>query len=764
MKEIERIQEIKQLIAKYDRQYYELGQSDISDAEYDRLYEEYLQYEEKYPELKEMQDAPTRRIGAGKEAGSTTLFPKYTHKSPLLSINQKSRDLRDLKDFYEFVGGDGTEVIIEPKLDGITCNVNYENGVFVNAATRGNGYVGDLITENFQNTDTIYPECLRNDISLEVRGEAIIPYDIFKESLQADYSNPRNAVAGIMRSQNSQDVKGKGIQVMFYDIGQYDNIELSDKDSQNVEYLKEIGFGCVPVHLVDTWQDLRGVIESRLNGIIQNIDGFNVLVADGYPQAVCDGLVIKVNSIQKREELGMTEKGPRWAFAYKFKPLYALTTLKDIEWQVGKSGKVVPVAVFDEISLGGVKITKATLNNPDYIQTLPTLYKERTVWRDKSYDTWGELVHIPYQEAISDIDYIMPGDVLIDTHPEKTPSEMDSITVKKIDSERAGFYISDCEYDGEWYPFEKDRYYFADKEYGLHEGDTIIVERSNDVIPRIVAIHHHNTDNPIKIPSTCPVCGHALVQNGPQLFCQNSDCNGQILGKMIQFVSRDGMNIVGLGGSILEVFLEKGYIQTYADIYRLDRYEKDILSLDKFGTRKYQNLQKSVKNSTNPTLSQFLYALGIPLVGKKTAKDLARAYGTLDKFLLTSYQSLIGIDDINSVTASSIMEWLEDKNHKGMIQELKGYVHIQEEKQSSNKLAGKSFVITGTLSNPRDYYVKLIEERGGKSVGSVSKKTYAVLIGENAGSKEKKARELIDKGINIILLDSEKKINEFFEI
>lgn len=762
MKEIERVQEIKNLIAKYDRQYYELGQSDISDAEYDRLYEEYLQYEEKYPELKEMQDAPTRRIGAGKEAGSTTLFPKYTHKSPLLSINQKSRDLRDLKDFYEFVGGDGTEVIIEPKLDGITCNVNYENGVFVNAATRGNGYVGDLITENFQNTDTIYPECLRNDISLEVRGEAIIPYDIFKESLQADYSNPRNAVAGIMRSQNSQDVKGKGIQVMFYDIGQYDNIELSDKDSQNVEYLKELGFGCVPVHLVDTWQDLRGVIESRLNGIIQNIDGFNILVADGYPQAVCDGLVIKVNSIQKREELGMTEKGPRWAFAYKFKPLYALTTLKDIEWQVGKSGKVVPVAVFDEISLGGVKITKATLNNPDYIQTMPALYKERTIWRCKSYDTWGELAYIPYHESIKDIDYILPGDVLIDTHPEKTSSEMSTIIVKNLDDDRTGFYISDKEYDGEWYPFEEGRYYFANKEYGLHQGDVIIVERSNDVIPRIVAIHHHVTDRLIEIPDKCPVCGHALILDGPQLFCQNPDCSGQILGKMIQFVSRDGMNIVGLGGSILEVLLERGYIQTYADIYRLDRFEKEILSLEKFGTRKYQNLQKSIQESTNVTLSQFLFALGIPLVGKKTAKDLARTFITLDNFLSTTHKQLLSIPDINTKTASGIMEWLEDENHKGMIQDLMQYIQIKEETKSTNELAGKSFVITGTLKNPRQYYQKMIEERGGKVVGSVSKKTYAILIGENAGSKETKARRLIEDGVDIIILDNEDKINDFF--
>ena len=206
MKDKKRIEELKQLIAKYDKQYYELGQSDISDAEYDRLYEEYVKLEEQYPELKEMKDSPTRKVGAGDDAGTTTLFPKYTHKSPLLSINQKSRDLNDLKDFYENVGGDGTEVIVEPKLDGITCNINYENGIFVNAATRGNGYVGDLITENFQNTDTFYPKTLSNNASLEVRGEAIIPYDMFKKSLQDDYSNPRNAVAGIMRSQDSQDI------------------------------------------------------------------------------------------------------------------------------------------------------------------------------------------------------------------------------------------------------------------------------------------------------------------------------------------------------------------------------------------------------------------------------------------------------------------------------------------------------------------------------------------------------------------------------
>ena len=214
-----RASQLKELIAKYDKQYYEEGVSDISDAEYDRLYEEYLEFENKYPELKDMADAPTKRVGAGDVAGTTTLLPKFTHHTPLLSINKKAKELEELKAFYESIGGDGVEVIVEPKLDGITCNINFENGELVNAATRGNGYIGDLITENFKNTDTIYPESL-GDFDLEIRGEAIIPYNFFKENLSKDYSNPRNAVAGIMRSINSEYVKGKGIQVMFYDIGQ----------------------------------------------------------------------------------------------------------------------------------------------------------------------------------------------------------------------------------------------------------------------------------------------------------------------------------------------------------------------------------------------------------------------------------------------------------------------------------------------------------------------------------------------------------------
>ena len=435
-----RASQLKELIAKYDKQYYEEGVSDISDAEYDRLYEEYLEFENKYPELKDMADAPTKRVGAGDVAGTTTLLPKFTHHTPLLSINKKAKELEELKAFYESIGGDGVEVIVEPKLDGITCNINFENGELVNAATRGNGYIGDLITENFKNTDTIYPESL-GDFDLEIRGEAIIPYNFFKENLSKDYSNPRNAVAGIMRSINSEYVKGKGIQVMFYDIGQT-SMKLENSDLSNLCRISKLNFQTVPVISASSWNELKEVVESKMNNSIQEIDGFNVLMTNGkFPQAVCDGLVIKVDDITKRYQIGMTDKGPKWAFAYKFKPLQAMTRIDHIEWQVGKSGKITPVGVFDEITLGGVKINRATLNNAIYIKyVLPLLYERRDVWINESYDNWEERIDIPFDKPIERMDYIQEGDELVDAYPQRSQSELHRIKVKEVSND--GFLIN----------------------------------------------------------------------------------------------------------------------------------------------------------------------------------------------------------------------------------------------------------------------------------------------------------------------------------
>lgn len=788
LKDKKRIHELKKLIIKYDKQYYEDGVSEISDAEYDRLYEEYMELEAKYPELKEENDAPSKRVGAGEYAGTTSGLPKYTHKSPLLSINRKSKELDDLKAFYESIGGDGTEVIIEPKLDGITVNINYEDGKFVNAATRGNGYIGDLITENFQNTLTTYPKTLSDNASLELRGEAIIPYNFFKENLSKDYSNPRNAVAGLMRTLNPEDIKGKGIQVMFYDIGKTHKMLLTSHDDSNIQLIKQLSFDSVPVLRATSWQELKLIVESKLDKKIKEIDGFNVLIDENYSQAVCDGLVIKVNDLKKREELGMTEKGPRWAFAYKFKPLQAMTRIDHVEWQVGKNGTIVPVGVFDEISLGGVKITRATLNNIEYMKNLPVLYSERNVWINRSYDSWGELAYVPFYRIfhktnapITIMEYIHEGDKIIDGYPEKSHTKLEEFTVKKVSND--GFWISDDKYDNEWYPFEEGRYYLLNQTPGLQADDTIIVERSNDVIPKIVAIHHR--DNGVKqqdfslqiqymkrqetfqAPHICPVCGSTVKKIGPQIFCENPNCSARKLGLFEQFVSRDGMNIVGLGSSILEELLSKGIIKSFADIYKLPKHKEEILQLDNFGEKKYNNLIKSIENSKNPQLANFIYALGIPLVGKKTAKDLAKFYKTADAFIESQIifphgSSIKNIEDIGDKTVDSIKSYAQNnwKNMIGLLEYVTPEACLQE---SSEELKGKTFVITGTLSNPRQYYQELIEKHGGKVSGSVSKRTYGVLIGDNAGSKEKKARDLIQEGADILILDTEESIIKFFE-
>lgn len=673
-KNMSRIDELKQLIKKYDEQYYELGQSDISDAEYDRLYDEYVALEKQFPEYALMPDSPTRTVGAGTKAGTSTTLQKFTHKSPLLSIDRKAKEISELKDFYEKCGC--PQVIVEPKLDGITCNINYEDGKFVNAATRGNGYVGDLVTDNFKVTDTKYPEQI--DVSeLEVRGEAIIPFNFFKKHLMEDYSNPRNAVSGIMRQISSKDVKGKGVQVMFYDLGQ--SSKNYSKDSEFVEDLKSHGFQSVPVCIANNWTELEQIVSSRLNGYIQQVDGFNVLMdkKKEFPQAVCDGLVIKVNDFKLREEIGMSQKGPKWAFAYKFKPLQATTRIQKVIWQTGKSGRITPVALFDEVSLGGTKITRATLNNIDYMNQM-----------------------------------------------------------------------------------------------GLSWNDDIVVERSNDVIPRVIEVKQHNegideqgNKESFNQPLLCPVCQEKIKVIYPLLYCTNPACSAQIKGKIVHYASRDALNIVGLGQGIVDVLFENQLLTDLPSIYDLKDHRQELEALPKFGQKKVDNLLNSIEKAKNPELAQFIYGLSIPEVGKKTAKDLAQRYHTLNDFLECTMEQLLDMEDIGEVIAQNILDFVSNEHVLNWIEQLrqKG-VSCKEVQINSDELKGKTFVITGTLAHPRKYYQDIIEAKGGKVSSSVSKKTCAVLIGTDAGSKETKARELVNKGESIVLLTTEEEIASYFGI
>lgn len=779
----ERIEELKRLIAKFDKQYYEEGISEISDAEYDRLYDEYLAFEKKYPELCDLNDAPTKRVGAGSISGTTTGLQKFTHKSPLLSIDRKAKELSQLKDFYDKCGGEGVMLIIEPKLDGITCNVNYENGKFVNAATRGNGYIGELITDQFKNTDTKYPPYIGDSYDMEVRGEAIVPYDYFMDNLSEEYSNPRNAVAGIVRQINASEVKGKGVQVMFYDIG-ITTVPHGDDDFSNIKTLRSMGFQSVPYMRATCWDTLKEIVETKMNGIIKEINGFNVLVYPDCPMAVCDGLVVKVASLKQREEIGMSEKGPKWAFAFKFKPLQAETRIDHIEWQVGKTGKVTPVAVFNEISLGGTKITRATLNNYDYMQSLPVLGETRIVWEETEYDNWMVVKNFGKDRPFTQLEQIQEGDILEDLYPEKSQGEMRQIKVKKIDIKLNGFWIEDIEnsgmYDGEWYPFEEGRYYPI-PEKGLRMDDTIIVERSNDVIPRIIAIKNHNTcvfpqDKEVGItieakmdsfkePKICPDCGHELKKEGPLHYCMNPLCKSQVKGKIIHYASRDALNIIGLGESIVDILFEKQILKDIPSIYKLSEKREELMQLSGFGTKKVDKLIASIEKAKNPELWQLIYALSINGAGKKTAKDLASRFHTMEEFQHATLEELLMIEDMGEITARNILGFLNKNSIKQVLKSLRDNgVEAKPIKTSSDKFKGMSFVITGTLERPRSYYQEVIEYNGGKVSGNVSKKTSVVIIGKDAGSKEAKARKLVSEGIGIILLDTEKKVNEFLEL
>ena len=687
---IERALKLKEMISHYDTLYYDEGISEISDAEYDRLYKEYEELEKQYPELKEMADSPTRRVGAAKRV--LTTLPKFTHKTPLLSIDRKAKEIEELQDFYNKCGGDGTEMLIEPKFDGITCNLNYENYKLVNAATRGNGYIGDLITDNFKNTDSVYPLEIKAE-EYEIRGEAIIPYDYFKKNLEGEYSNPRNAVSGIMRQVNPEDVKGKGIEVIFYDTGVNSLADTISKESENIEFIKDSGFRCSPVLLCTNFNDLREIVETRMHGLINDEDGFNVLNGlDKFPHAVCDGLVIKVNDLKLREEIGYSEKGPKWAFAYKFKPLQAITTIIDVEWQVGKTGRVVPVANFEEVSLGGTHITKATLNNYEYMTTLPLMNEK------------GEVIETEYDESKS-----------------------------------------------------------------LVKGDKIIIERSNDVIPRVVGILKTGRDITGKTrfasPLSCPVCGGHIYRDGPLHFCENPLCKAQMKKKLEHFACRNAMNIVGLGESIVDQFYDLGLITTFSSIYDLKDHKEELLKLEKFGEKKVDNLLTSIENSKDVELDQFIYALSIPFIGRATAKDLARYYKDIESLIHCKRDELLSIDEFGEIMADGVYDTFQNEDFVKEIHNLleKG-VKPKEIKVSSNDFEGKTFVITGTLSHPRDFYQKIIESRGGKCASSVSKKTYAVLIGTDAGSKETKAKELVKQGINIILLEGDETVNEFLNI
>ena len=769
--------ELKEKIKQYDHAYYVLKHPLISDAEYDRLLKEYENLEKLYPELK-TPDSPTQRVGAE----PLSKLEKFDHKTPLLSIDQKSKTIEALRKFYEDCGGDGVELLIQPKADGLTGNLNYapadsnefhqfigdakgtECGSYlVNGATRGNGYTGELITENIRTIKSV-PLRIPFNGHLEVRGEIVISYNSFLKNFSDEYSNPRNLAAGTIRQLDSRLVAQRKPEIIFFDVGQCD--EEFQKDTERLNFLKKQGFMVMPTRVVDNLQDLIDVCLSYYDRQIVVKDGFNVLDISGYPDMVCDGLVIKVNDLSLREDLGMTSKGPKWAFAFKFKSLNAKTILRDIIYQVGRTGKLTPVAVFDEVNLGGTKVTKATLNNEDYMRTLgPTPPDVEEIEMDEPNGTmrfeWNGKEH----DIVRIVRYVT-ADKKHAMFFVKTVANESILFPERAELKTA--FLKQSKFPD--IKFEEKEINPSD--FYLKLGDSITIERSNDVIPRVIGINYKERQNDkvedIVFPSVCPTCGSELEVIYPQHFCPNIDCPDRLKGSLQHFAQRDAMDIVGMGSSIIELFVNEGFVISIKDIYTLSKHKDSLLELEGFGKRKVENLLKAIEDSKTREFWRVLYALGIREVGKSMAKTLAKHFKSMEKLINATEEELRQVEDVGDATIQEIHSFFSNPKNLEIIDflEAQGLKMEDDTKAISDCFTGMTFVITGTLYQgdkkiSRNDVQKIIEENGGKVSGSVSKKTSVVIIGEDAGSKEKKARDLVEKGTPIILLEGYEAFEEF---
>ena len=657
--DLNRGNELKTMIHHYDQAYYRDGVSLITDAQYDRLYDEYQALERQYPELL-TPDSPTQRVGGGLLEG----FEKFTHLSPLLSIDQKSKTESELRKWYDNMGGEGTRILIQPKLDGITINTLYEHHQMKVAATRGNGYVGENVTPLVKAVRSV-PLRLLFEGQVEVRGEAIIPYSYFKAHLSSESSNPRNLVAGTMRSLDPQVVRDRRPDIIFYDLGVCDSSFTTD--TNQLQFLKEQGFKVAPYLVVSTEEELIEACFSKMHGMIQEVDGFNVLTGI---DAVCDGLVLKVDDLAKREALGMTSKGPRYFFAHKFESLAAETQLLDVAFQVGRTGRVTPVALLKEVSLGGTIVGRATLNNLDFIRQL-----------------------------------------------------------------------------------------------GLKKGSTVILERSNDVIPKVIGLSDEDAGEgtPIEMPTHCPICQAELKEEYPLHFCENSQCPARVKGWLSLVVSRDALNMDGLGDSFIDLLVDREWVKQPSDLFLLkERHESDLLALKGYGPKKVNKIFESIQKASQVEAWRVLYALGIPNVGRRMSRELMKTFGSIQAILEADETSLLQVPDLGPSIVSAIREARLRFEATGELERLSRYLQMEVVTDETSALAhsetncpldGLTFVITGTLQEKRGYYQSWIESAGGKVSGSVSKKTSVVLVGTDAGSKEDKARTLIEGGAPICLLE-----------
>ena len=651
-----RIIELREITSYHAKKYYDEDNPEISDFEYDMLMLELRNLENQYPDLI-TSDSLTQHVGGTVKEG----FEKLEHEVPLQSL----QDIFDFNELYAFdervrktlekeenSNREKVKYIVETKIDGLSVALEYKNGIFVRGATRGNGLVGEDITENLKTIKNI-PKKIKEPIDIIVRGEVFIGKKDFEkmneereENEESLFANARNAAAGSLRQLDSSIAAQRPLDIYIFNVQKSDTIEFKSH-IESLRYLEKIGFNVNPVKI--ECNTISEVIK-EINYIGENRENLSFGI---------DGAVIKVDDLKQREVLGTNYKTPKWAIAYKYPPEQKETLLKDIVFQVGRTGAITPMAILEPVKVAGSTISKTTLHNEDFI-----------------------------------------------------------------------------------------------KEKDLRIGDTVVIQKAGDVIPEVVkVIKEKRTGNEkeFEMPKKCPVCGADAVREEGEaaVRCIGIECPAKQFRNILHFVSREAMNIKGLGDSIIEELLNRGLIRNIADIYKLTL--EDLASLKKKGKKFAQNLIDSINESKKNEFYRVINGLGIRHIGVKAAKQLAKKYKNIDELQNASYESLLEIDDMGEIMAQSVYEFFSQAQTKDLIEKLKKYdINLKAEDitQVDNRFEGMVFVLTGSLENySRKEAEKIIESYGGKTSSSVSKKTTYVLAGEDGGSKLTKAQTL---GITII--------------
>ncbi len=657
-----RINELHELLNQYNYEYHVLDKPSVPDSEYDQLLRELIALEDEFPDLK-TSDSPSERVGGA----ILDSFKKVEHRTQMLSLGNafNEEDLRDFDRRVRQAVGEDFSYVCELKIDGLAVSLRYEDGVFVQGATRGDGSIGEDITSNLKTIRSI-PLKISEPMSFEVRGEAFMPKGSFEalnkikeEKEEEPFANPRNAAAGSLRQLDPKIAASRNLDIFLYALADIGDTGI-DSHSEGLDTLEQLGFKTNP--------------ERKKCATIEEVLEFVGKWTEQRPNLSydIDGIVIKVDSLEQQEQLGTTAKSPRWSIAFKFPAEEVVTVLKDIELSVGRTGVVTPTAILEPVRVAGTTVQRASLHNEDLIR-------------------------------------------------------------------------------------EKD----------IKIGDHVVIKKAGDIIPEVVNVledKRTGEEKEFKMPTQCPECESELVrlEGEVALRCINPKCPAQIREGLIHFVSRNAMNIDGLGEKVISQLFREKLIEDVADLYRLER--EQLLQLERMGEKSVDNLLEAIQTSKGNSLEKLLFGLGIRHVGAKAAKTLSQEFGTMDQLMVRGKEELTNINEIGDKMAEAIVAYFENDEVKELIQELKGAGVNMEYKgpkpvsasDVDSYFAGKTIVLTGKIEQlSRNEAKEKIEMLGGKITGSVSKKTDLVIAGEEAGSKLSKANEL-----NIEVWDEDKLMEE----